>query len=273
MTARQRQAPGSAVVSGSAESSSVNGIVNGEAAAFRWEEWFAGASPDQRTEALALARQQGLLYLQQLPAAHAKTRRGAAADPALIPLLTRVLAGKAEAMPALAHEPLEWSDLQLDALQREAVRRALNTPDICLLRGLPGTGKTRVVAEPIAQAARRGWRVLLLAPTACAVDAVLERLAGCHDVLPIRMLAADETPAALSARVRSMTLPEQRRQFRERSLSGARQARLQADETCQRRQREASLWPQLLPLAERNAALEAQLRELDQRRAALSGEV
>src|SRR5260221_350288 len=181
MTARQRQAPGSAAGSSSAETSSANGIVNGEAAAFRWDEWFAGASPDQRAEALTLARQQGLLYLHQLPAAHSKMRRGALAEPALVPFLTRLLAGKAEAMPPLADEPLEWSDHPLDALQREAVRRALNTPDVCLLRGLPGTGKTRVVAETIVQAARRGWRVLLLAPTACAWDTVLEWLGrGAH---------------------------------------------------------------------------------------------
>src|SRR5437868_3088609 len=76
MTLRQRPASGSAAVVVSADPSPVNGSANGDAAGFRWEAWFAGASADQRAEALNLARQQGLVYLQQLPplsprAAHA----------------------------------------------------------------------------------------------------------------------------------------------------------------------------------------------------------
>jgi hypothetical protein len=273
MTARQRQASGSVAATVPAESSPANGVVNGEAASFRWADWFAGASADQRAAALALAERQGLLYLQQLPASHGKTQRGAGAQPVLVPFLTRLLTGKSEALSPVSDEPLAWFDPHLDPMQREAVRRALNTPDVCLLRGLPGTGKSRVVTEAVVQAARRGWRILLLAPTAPAVDVVLERLAGCADVLPIRLLAADESASTLPPAVRGLTLPEQRRAFRASALAGARQARRLAEETCQRRLRDAAIWPQLPPIAERHTEVEARLRTLMQRTAAVSGEV
>ncbi len=270
MTARQRQAPGSAAVIVPAETSAADGRTNGAAAPFRWEEWFAGASPDQRSEALALARQQGLLYLQQLPAS---TRREPAGASGLAPMVARLIAGQADSLPPLADEPLAWCDAQLDPLQREAVRRALNTPDVALLQGLPGTGKSRVVTEVVIQAARRGWRVLLLAPAAPAVDVVLERLGPCADVLPIRLLGLEENHEALPAWLRALTLPEQRRAFRERTLDGARRARQQAEETCQRRQREEDLWPELAALAERHSVLATRLDELAQRGAAIAGDV
>src|SRR5207253_5003196 len=106
-----------------------------------------------------------------------------------------------------------------------------------------------------------------------AIDVVLERLAVCPDVLAIRMLAADENAAALAPAVRALTLPEQRRAFRERTLEGARQARRLAEETCQRRQCEQTLWPQLTPLAERHAPLRQRLDVLTRRLAAVPGEV
>src|SRR6516162_7681791 len=51
------------------------------------------------------------------------------------------------------------------AQRQEALARAVATPDICLIQGFPGTGKSRVIAEMILQAAGRGERVLFLAPT------------------------------------------------------------------------------------------------------------
>jgi hypothetical protein len=270
MTARQRLAPGSAA--GVALAATANGVSNGEAAGFRWETWFAGATPEQRAEALALAREQGLLYVHQLPAV-APHHRDESKRASLVPLLSRLIAGKVDGLAAVRGEPVEFSDTQLDPLQREAVRRALNTPDLFLLQGLPGTGKSRVAAEVIVQAARRGWRVLLVAPGAAAIDVILERLRGCADVLPIRLLAPDERGESLPRDIQALTLAEQRRAFRERAVAGARQARSQAEETCARRQREAALWPQLLPLADRQAALGDRIRAIEQQQATLHEEV
>lgn len=60
--------------------------------------------------------------------------------------------------------------------QREFVRKALGTPDFALLEGPPGSGKTTVICELIAQVVKRGGRVLLCAQTHEAVDNALERL-------------------------------------------------------------------------------------------------
>src|ERR1043166_907670 len=270
MTARQRQATGSSAAPLPAIATEANGGPHDTSSAFRWEAWFAAASPDQRAEALALARRQGLLYRHQLPPV---TPAPSGADSALVPLLTRLLAGKADDLPPLGTEPIDCFDTQLDPVQREAVHRALNTPDLFLLEGLPGTGKSRVVTEVIVQAARRGWRVLFLAPTGPAIDVVLERLSGCAGVVPLRLLWPGENARSLPAGIAALTLAQQRRTFRAQAQEGACRARSQAEETCQRRQQEEAIWPQLMPIAGRQAALAARWAALEKRRAAIAGEV
>ena len=61
--------------------------------------------------------------------------------------------------------------------QRKAVATGLSCPDISLIRGPPGTGKTTVICEIIQQlAVEQGLRILMVAPTHIAVDNVLERI-------------------------------------------------------------------------------------------------
>ena len=60
--------------------------------------------------------------------------------------------------------------------QRDFVNKALNTPDIALLEGPPGSGKTRVICELTYQLLKQGKRVLVCSTTNVAVDNVLERL-------------------------------------------------------------------------------------------------
>ena len=61
--------------------------------------------------------------------------------------------------------------------QRKAVSTGLLCPDISLIRGPPGTGKTTVICEIIQHlAVERALRVLMVAPTHTAVDNVLERI-------------------------------------------------------------------------------------------------
>jgi superfamily I DNA and/or RNA helicase len=64
----------------------------------------------------------------------------------------------------------------LNPPQREAVAFALAQPDVAVLHGPPGTGKTTTLAEVVYQAVRRGDRVLACAPSNTAVDNLLERL-------------------------------------------------------------------------------------------------
>src|SRR5205823_5571058 len=100
-------------------------------------------------ELLTLAERQGLLYAHQLPAANDgfKLEQGHR-------LFTQLLSGRVEQLESVRPSPVEVIDTELDEVQREAVAKALATTDVCLLQGLPGTGKSRVVAEIVLQAAQ-----------------------------------------------------------------------------------------------------------------------
>lgn len=47
----------------------------------------------------------------------------------------------------------------LDDSQKEAVKFSLNQPEVAVIHGPPGTGKTTTVTEIILQAIRRGLKV------------------------------------------------------------------------------------------------------------------
>jgi len=71
--------------------------------------------------------------------------------------------------------------------QREFVRLALATPDLALLDGPPGSGKTTAICELVLQLLSRGQRVLLCSSTHVAIDNVLERLVGRPEVDAVRI--------------------------------------------------------------------------------------
>jgi DNA polymerase III delta prime subunit len=60
--------------------------------------------------------------------------------------------------------------------QRRFVAKALGSPDLALLEGPPGSGKTTAICELIQQLVAEGQRVLLCASTHAAIDNVIERL-------------------------------------------------------------------------------------------------
>ena len=66
----------------------------------------------------------------------------------------------------------------LNRSQCEAVLFALDAPQLALIHGPPGTGKTRTLTEFIRQAVGRGEKVLACAPSNVAVDNLTERLDG-----------------------------------------------------------------------------------------------
>src|SRR5437764_904253 len=153
-----------------------------------WDALFDALPPDRRHDLLALAAARGgCLPADRVPPPPAPD--------AARPLLPRLLAGEVELPPPPAYA----GDLppDLDAQQREAVAAALRTPDVCLIQGLPGTGKSCVAAEILARAAGRGERVLLLAPGPAALDRALELLADRPEVCAVRLLGRDESEAAL----------------------------------------------------------------------------
>lgn len=99
---------------------------------------------------------------------------------------------------------IDFCDKQLNDRQREAVMKAIFSPDVCLIQGPPGTGKTRVISEIVRQATRLGGKVLLVAPTHVAVDNVLERIGLIDDVSPVRCVR-DEKKDDLDDHIQQFT--------------------------------------------------------------------
>ena len=80
--------------------------------------------------------------------------------------------------PKETAEPISittWFNKKLNSGQKEAVEKMLLHPDVVLVHGPPGTGKTTTLIEAIRQWTAKGKRVLVSAPSNTAVD----HLAGC----------------------------------------------------------------------------------------------
>src|SRR4051794_99779 len=134
MTQRDRLAPGETTQAAPRLTAPAAPAAPEPAWAPLWEDLFRSIAPAQQRELLALAQRQGVLYAHQLP----PLGNGTPADPGR-QLLARLLGGRTEELEPIRPVPVEVADSALDAAQREAVARALQTPDICLVQGLPGT--------------------------------------------------------------------------------------------------------------------------------------
>ena len=268
MTSRERQASGGVTLAAPPASALPRAA---SAAADRplpqWEDLYRSATPEQQAELLALAARQGLVYAHQLPAAD-PTAPGQRRQ-----LLSQLLVGKPHDLQPVAVPSVEVGDEALDETQREAVARALGTPDLCLIQGAPGSGKSRVVAEIVIRAAARGERVLLLAPHAAAVDRVLE-LAGRRDVLcPVRCLGRDGRADDVPESVRPFTFAERIRSLRETTVQAVRADLAALDEQLRILRGEQATWDELEKLASCQDLLEGKLNNLARRRAGLSDEL
>jgi serine/threonine protein kinase/RecA/RadA recombinase len=82
--------------------------------------------------------------------------------------------GPAFDLPDATEESSEIAE-ELNEQQRKAVALAHAGLSGCRIEGPPGTGKTTVIAEIVAEAVRRGERVLLVAGTNTAVDTMAAR--------------------------------------------------------------------------------------------------
>src|SRR5262245_40231959 len=223
MTQRERHAAGG-ILAAERIPTAAHAAQNGEAAP-RWADLFPALSPAQQRMLLALADKQGVLNSRQFPAVNG------AADPARAFFAPWFNGHGSSTLPAVTPTPIDPVDTALSEEQRASVAKALNTSDVCLIRGLPGTGKSRVIAEIVRQTARRGLRVLLTAPTPAALDVVLERLADDSHVLPLRCLG-DENPDALSPAAAKATSAAYTRHLGDDILAHARRT---ADEAAARR--------------------------------------
>lgn len=97
--------------------------------------------------------------------------------------LTRILLGHSSPSRPLtvsdAGYPLssfKLFDTTLNASQVEAVKHALLSPEVALIHGPPGTGKTYTLVEIIRQLVKLDHRVLVCGPSNISVDNIVERL-------------------------------------------------------------------------------------------------
>lgn len=235
---------------------------------FFWADYCQKATAAQQEELIALAGRQGILYTHQLP-----ILKNGSAGPGVSHLLSHVLNGQIQELPSFPSAAFEPSDDALDEVQREAIARALATPDLFLVQGLPGTGKSRLIAELVTQAILRGERVLLHGATPAAVDQVLELIAGREHICSIRCLGASENPDELDPRIHAQTFGGRVRHLHKHALQGAQQEIKSAEEHCQRLQRNRTPLATCLELSGKSRRVEEQLARCQALREQVPGEV
>ncbi|KAJ3553389.1 hypothetical protein NM688_g3640 [Phlebia brevispora] len=104
------------------------------------------------------------------------------------------------------HEPVADVIRQLNANQQEAIRRVLRARDYALILGMPGTGKTTVVAAIIKALVCMGKTVLLTSHTHSAVDTILLKLKDKADFGILRLGNMDK----IHPKIHDLTLSARR---------------------------------------------------------------
>ena len=99
----------------------------------------------------------------------------------------KVLSGERVAhLPNMEENKFDFPPM-LNAEQKKAVEGALSAPELFLIWGPPGTGKTEVIKEIAKQEALRGKKTLICSQSNLAVDNALARLADTTKVYPFRI--------------------------------------------------------------------------------------
>lgn len=115
--------------------------------------------------------------------------------------LLELLADPTKALPPVAIQQIDWVS-QIDESKQAAVAAGLGAQDCVVVSGPPGTGKTRMISELVAQQLRRSpdSKILLVSQTHVAIDNALQRLTelGIHSV--VRMGREDDTRVAPTSR-------------------------------------------------------------------------
>uniref|UniRef100_A0A2B4S1S9 Uncharacterized AAA domain-containing protein ycf46 n=1 Tax=Stylophora pistillata TaxID=50429 RepID=A0A2B4S1S9_STYPI len=84
-------------------------------------------------------------------------------------------------------QEIELENNRLNEEQKKAVVGALNAPELFLIWGPPGTGKTEVIKEIAKQEGKRGNKTLICSQANLAVDNALARLYGEKNIFPYRI--------------------------------------------------------------------------------------
>jgi hypothetical protein len=221
-----------------------------------WEDFFFNTSPQQQKELLALASRQGIVYQHQLSAIVNGTGNGR------VHIISQLLAGQHGSFEPVRGQCLDWVDSALDDAQRAAVAAALATPDLCLIQGHAGTGKSRVVAEIVTQAALAGQRTLLLASHTAALDRVLEQVGSRLVLFPIRCLAPRERLEELPPEIRSLTFEQRIQHLQQTARKAACQQVAKEEHRRERLGQSDAVWKRLQELAEQCEQLAAAREQL-----------
>ena len=103
--------------------------------------------------------------------------------------------------PEVCEEDLEFVNENLNQFQKEAVKRAVCSPQLFLIHGPPGTGKTTTLIEVILQHIKKSQKILATADSNTAVDNIVEGLLK-YDVNVVRI----GHPARLKKELLSVSL-------------------------------------------------------------------
>jgi hypothetical protein len=223
-------------------------------------------TPSQQQQLLALAERHGLVPVGTA----GRLASPPSDDGAARAVLSRIFEVTLPTAPYAT--PIDPIDRALDHLQLDAVARALQTPDLFLLQGSPGTGKKRVIGEVIHQLIRQGGRVLLLGPSA-AVDALLARLQSSDGLIALRCLGADESAAELPGPVAGLTIEHQENALADRLRSRAAENRTAVEHRLTALQELHAHWPELMQHATRHGELTARLDRVRDRLDRVADEV
>jgi hypothetical protein len=218
----------------------------GPGAPVAWDDLYDRLPPGQRARLIAAAGDSGIIPADRVPSGE-PTRH----------LLHCLLAGDGldELAPLDGQAPIDDLPADLDPQQRAAVGLMIRTPDLALVQVLAGPERLRVTAEAIALAARRGERVLLVAPNPAALDRVLDLLAGRPEVCPLRCLDKGETN--LSPAAAGCTFAAHTKRLTEHARARAQDRIAAAITKCRQRDAEAAVYDHLLDLAEQHYRLQA----------------
>jgi hypothetical protein len=130
--------------------------------------------------------------------------------------------------PSTARTPTPAGEIQwrgrLDEPKRDAVRAALGAPDMLLVEGPPGTGKTTFIAELVLQELIRApqARILVSSQTNAALDNVLERLRTLDPSLR-QPRGAGPGDSRISGAVADLTVEHQIARWREEVIASGEQ--------------------------------------------------
>jgi hypothetical protein len=144
----------------------------------------------------------------------------------------------------------------------------LATPDFCLVRRRVGPDHVPLLAEAILQIVRRGERVLFLSAAQTAAEAVLEKLLGKPEILPL--LYSERDP---SEPLRGITPDLQAEALRQQALRQARDSRDRAARRVERRSAIESIYEEITRELGRRTELERQIEETRRRAASVAAEV